>query len=233
MQPLLQGKEHGLGGSGWDQGKSVIQTTDRGYFITGDSVDPIHGDLEIYLIQTDENGGEKWASLIDHNGKTDSASYGIQTQDDGYIIVGGTGEYNLAAVDVLVVKIQGINDPSQPPVITGPSSGKPGKEYVYSFTAADPEENEVYYLIDRGDDTTSDWMGPYLSGEEVTKSHTWAKKGVYVIQAKAKDLEGNESDWGQLTVTMPCSFTTPVQWIFEKLFQRILSMLRLLQYLSS
>lgn len=220
-----------FGGSGWDLGKSVTQTTDGGYFITGDSVDPVHGDLEIYLIQTDENGGETWTSLIDHNGKTDSASYGIQTQDDGYIITGETGEYNLAAVDVLVVKIEGINDPPQTPVITGPSSGKPGKDYVYSFTTVDPEENEIFYMIDWGDDTTSDWMGPFLSGEEVTKSHTWTKKGVYVIQAKARDSHGNEGHWGSCTVTMPCSFSIPGQWIFERMVQRFLNALSLLQLL--
>jgi hypothetical protein len=211
----------------------VIQTTDGGYFITGDSTDPTHGDLEIYLIQTDENGVETWTYLIDHNGKTDSASYGIQTQDDGYIITGETGEYNLAAVDVLVLKIEGINDPPQIPAITGPSSGKPGKEYVYFFTAVDPEENQVYYLIDWGDSTASDWIGPYPSGAEVTKSHTWAKKGVYVIQAKAKDTNGNEGDWGTCTVTMPASSSIPGQWIFEKIVQRFLGALSFLHHVVS
>ena len=58
-------KEHGkfyptpnnhLRGTGYDDGYSVEQTTDRGYVITGYSLTNTNGGSDVYLIKTDENG---------------------------------------------------------------------------------------------------------------------------------------------------------------------------------
>jgi hypothetical protein len=220
-----------FGGNQWDEGKSVVQTADGGYFITGDYIDPAHGDPEAYMIKTDENGLEEWSYIIDHNGKTDSGSYGIQTQDGGYIMTGETGEYNLAAVDVLVIKINGTNYPPDPPTITGDLTGKPGKEYHYTFTTSDPEGNDVSYWIDWGDETSSDWIGPYHSGDTETTSHTWSKKGTYIISAKAKDIYDAESDWGTLTVIMPYSTHQPLVQFLKILLERFPHAFQILRYL--
>jgi hypothetical protein len=61
----------------------------------------------------------------------------------------------------------------------------------------------ILLFIDWGDGTDSGWIGPYNSGEEVTKSHKWSEQGNYTIKAKAKDVFDEESDWGYLEVTMP------------------------------
>lgn len=91
------------------------------------------------------------------------------------------------------------------PVIKGPTSGKAGTEYSYTFCSEDPEINNIYYLIDWGDGEVTDWIGPYSSGEEITLQHTWGAEGMYTIRAKAKDIYGVESDWGTLKVSMPRS----------------------------
>ncbi len=95
--------------------------------------------------------------------------------------------------------------PPIPPTITGPAKGKVGVEIEYNFTTTDPDGDEVSYFVDWGDGTNSSWIGPYLSADEVTQTHTWSKRGIYTIKAKAKDIYGAESDWGTLSVTMPCS----------------------------
>jgi hypothetical protein len=110
------------------------------------------------------------------------------------------------------------NHPPNPPTITGPASGKINVAINYNFTTNDPDGDEVSYYIDWGDDTNSGWIGPYASGEKITQSHTWKKKGDYTIKAKAKDSSGAESDWGTLPVTMPYSYN-PIQQFFEWLFQ--------------
>jgi hypothetical protein len=92
--------------------------------------------------------------------------------------------------------------PPTPPNITGPNSGKPGISYVYSFNSTDPEGEIVYYYIDWGDNTYEDWFGPFPSGVEVAKSHVFEYPGTYIIYAKAKDINGNESDWSCLWVTI-------------------------------
>jgi len=95
------------------------------------------------------------------------------------------------------------SNPPNPPIITGPKSGKPNRYYDYTFKAQDPEENQVYYYIDWGDNTTKGWIGPLTSGEEIILDHTWSESGKYKIRAKAMDTYCWESDWGYLDVTMP------------------------------
>jgi len=113
------------------------------------------------------------------------------------------------------------NQPPNPPTITGPSEGKVGTAYGYNFTAIDPNGDEVFYFIDWGDTTNSGWIGPYASGEQITRSHTWSTKGTYTVKAKAKDIYGNESDWGTHEVTMPKG-TTYIPSLFLELIERLM-----------
>ena len=65
----------------------------------------------------------------------------------------------------------------------------------FSAKTSDPDGDQLYYLWDWGDNTTSDWLGPYNSGEEIIASHSWSDEGVYEIKVKAKDANGAESEW--------------------------------------
>ncbi|GAH68460.1 unnamed protein product, partial [marine sediment metagenome] len=96
---------------------------------------------------------------------------------------------------------RGNNSPSEP-VITGTVNGEAGTEYEYVFVSIDPDNDNVYYYIDWGDNTHEDWFGSYNSGEEATTVHSW-EEGTYIVKIKAKDVYGAESDWGYLDVTMP------------------------------
>jgi hypothetical protein len=91
------------------------------------------------------------------------------------------------------------------PIITGPTNGKPGISYLYTFTSAlDPDGDEVSYFIDWGDSSTSGWTFYIPSGPPgYSESHSWSSEGNYTIKAKIKDIFGIESDWSELTVTMP------------------------------
>ncbi len=54
-------------------------------------------------------------------------------------------------------------------------------------------------------ETTSNWLGPYDSGELTQAKHSWGK-GSYSIKVKAKDSYGAESEWSEtLAITMPLS----------------------------
>jgi len=111
------------------------------------------------------------------------------------------------------------NQPPNAPTITGPSQGKPGNQYLYNFVTADPQTQNIYYFIDWGDNTTSDWLGPYLSGTEIHVTHSWTTRGTYTVKAKAKDILTAESDWGVLSVKIPTKYipgTNFLQWVFER-----------------
>jgi pimeloyl-ACP methyl ester carboxylesterase len=87
-----------------------------------------------------------------------------------------------------------------PPVIYGPSSGKVGVSYEYTFYSTNPGGNPLCYYIDWGDNN-SEWTDFLDYGANV--NHTWGKKGIYVIKAKAKCDLGFESPWSEFEVTMP------------------------------
>ena len=95
------------------------------------------------------------------------------------------------------------NQAPNPPKITGESNGKIGKPYNYYINSTDPEGNNVCYLIDWGDGTTTDWTELVFSGTTIRLSHVWDIEGAFTIKAKAKDSNDAESDWTTLTVTMP------------------------------
>ena len=117
------------------------------------------------------------------------------------------------------------------PMITGPTDGKVRIEYKYTIVATDPNEDDVYYDIDWGDDTTSGWIGPYPSGEEVTISHAWSEQETYTIKVKAKDDFDAESDWATLEISMPKTkpyLNRPFLNILENFIERFPLLARLL-----
>jgi hypothetical protein len=90
------------------------------------------------------------------------------------------------------------------PTITGPKTGRVGVSYDYSFVSIVPDGGDVFYWIDWGDGSNSEWVGPYHSGETVSVAHTWTEKNICSIRVKAKNTYETESDWSDsLEVTMP------------------------------
>ena len=152
----------------------------------------------------------------------------IKIIDDG---TGNANELN-PGVDIDALQnLAAVSTNQPPPTITGPAKGIIGVILEYNFTAIDSEGDEVYYFIDWGDDRTSGWIGPYLSGNQITESHTWLTKGTYTLEAKAKDTYGNESDWASLTVTMPSLYNKSIPQFLELLFQRFPNAFPILRYL--
>jgi len=111
--------------------------------------------------------------------------------------------------------IQESNDPPNKPSIDGETSGKAGQSYDYNFLTTDVDGNNIWYYIEWGDDTNTGWLGPYSSGEQITKSHTWNDKDTYTIRCKAKDVYDEESDWAYLEVTMPKNQQVSNMWFLE------------------
>jgi PKD repeat protein len=123
------------------------------------------------------------------------------------------------------------NDPPSAPSITGPTSGEPNVAYQWDFMALDPDNDDVSYQIDWGDGNLSTWYGPFNSGDVMAQSHVYSAEGTYTIKSKAKDIYGDESDWGTLTVTMPCSVEFEFLHFWELLFQRFPHAFPLLRHL--
>jgi hypothetical protein len=121
-----------------------------------------------------------------------------------YTIDDGNGGTDTGTVSITV---QANAPPSKPQRPTGPTTGQATVEYTFNATTTDPNNHQIYYQWDWGDGTTSNWLGPYDSGELTQAKHSWGK-GSYSIKVKAKDSYSAESEWSEaLAITMPLSHT--------------------------
>ena len=89
---------------------------------------------------------------------------------------------------------QTINNPPNKPTISGPTTGYINHAYNYTITATDPDNDNIKYFIDWGDQTTQQTTFE-SSGSVITVSHTWIKKGFYLVRVKAIDSNNAESAW--------------------------------------
>ncbi|MCX6666362.1 MAG: DUF2341 domain-containing protein [Euryarchaeota archaeon] len=90
------------------------------------------------------------------------------------------------------------NSPAKP---SGPNNGFTNMTYIYSTNTTDPEGDQIFYLFDWGDNSSSEWLGPYNSGEIICFNHSWMSQGYYQVKVKAKDIYDYVSEWSEpLTV---------------------------------
>jgi len=106
------------------------------------------------------------------------------------------------------------NNPPQEPSINGPNSGKKGTTYDFKFNTNDPDEDDIKFIIDWGDNN-SETTAYYPSGTEVTVPHTWTEIGTFVITVYAEDEFGMSSDdttFG-IAITRVRVINTPFHWL--------------------
>jgi hypothetical protein len=92
-----------FGGIGVDEINSIQQTSDGGYILTGWTGAYGAGDLDVWLIKTDEDGNKSWDKTF--GGLYEDYPYSVQqTKDGGYIIAGTVHSYGAGYLDVWLIK---------------------------------------------------------------------------------------------------------------------------------
>lgn len=103
---------------------------------------------------------------------------------------------------------KGMGDNAAPTVSTlsGPAEGVINTTYTYTYTATDPEDNNIRYAVDwDGDDSVDEYApssGYTASGTEGQKTHSWPSVGTYTFKVRTEDEGGMTSSWASYTVTI-------------------------------
>jgi hypothetical protein len=148
---------------------------------------------------------DEWTGFYS-SGETVSMSHSWSTAGTYYLKVKTEDVHGAQSVFSDAKEIVINTPPEKPARPSGPTSGKVGVSYSYSSSTTDADGDQIYYLFDWGDGTTSGWKGPYASGQIVSESHIWTARGNYQVKVKAKDTYGWESIWSDpLSINMPKS----------------------------
>jgi hypothetical protein len=167
-------------------------------FLGGTDIDVSYGGVAIIT-----KGIERLCVIISTNYKEGDATF-------GELWGNGISTYLSPTMDeidyITVEEFQPFGDPSlliagdsqkpaKPAKPEGETEGRPGEEYAYKSSTTDPDEDSLYYLFNWGDDTYSEWLGPYSSGDTTEATHSWTDSGTYELKVIAKDKNGVFSEW--------------------------------------
>ena len=190
------------------------------------------------ILALNPDGTERWRKKICNFQVHSSPCIG----DDGTVYIGSTSFKNKKGPYQDEGYIHAFNDfkynvPPENPIITGETNGNIEYYYDYGFSSIDSNNNPVSFYVEWGDGTYINWTGggryyddftlsECASGEVIYLTHRYYEPGTYTIKAKARDVLGEESDWGTLTVGMPRYKPTSLLYWFLEEHPRLFPFLR-------
>ena len=92
------------GGTEEDFGRSVVETSDGGYAITGVTFPFDNVKSDVWLVKTDVNGTMVWNQTYGGTSNELGGNSVMETSDGGYAIAGSTASYGAGGNDVWLIK---------------------------------------------------------------------------------------------------------------------------------
>jgi hypothetical protein len=116
-----------IGGAGYDEANSIIQTTDGGYAVAGSTQSFGAGNRDMYIIKLNGSGTLQWSRTV--GGTNLDAAYSIiQTTDGGYAVAGFNPTFGAGNSDFYIVKFD-----SSGTLLWSKTAGGGGLEYAFSI----------------------------------------------------------------------------------------------------
>jgi len=213
-----------FGGAGFDgveKSNSLLQTSDGGYLVLGNTYSFGAGNVDIYLLKTDLEGNLDWNKTFGGSNQ-DYSTQVLETSDGGYLVLGVTDSFGAGSSDIYLLKTDlegnldwnktfgGSNQDYSTQVLETSDGGYLVLGYTYSFGPGTPNNSNSYLLkIDL--EGNLDWNKTFggINVESSTKiletsdggylvlgyTYSFGAGGVDIYLLKT-DLEGN-TDWNK------------------------------------
>lgn len=192
-----------LGGAGEESARGILETPDRGFLLTGWSGSYGAGELDYWLVKTDENGNLEWSQTYG-GAKTERALTTIPTTDGDYIIIGNSFSFSQGRTDIFLVKIDHLGNQIWTMTFGGELAETPyditrtsDKDFAvvgrtYSFGAGD--EDGLFIKIDsNGNLISNQTYGGELA--DSVRAIFQEANGGYVIAGTTSSFGQGESDF--------------------------------------
>ena len=123
-----------FGGKAENRALSILQVSDGGYILAGDTSSYGANGVDALLIKTDSKGNEQWNMTF--GGKfRDEADSVSQTKDGGYILAGSTMSYAAGDWNAWLIKVNGKPSGTTTPPSASPTERAAGFEVVLAITS--------------------------------------------------------------------------------------------------
>ncbi len=123
-----------FGGKGENRALSILQVSDGGYIMAGDTSSYGANGVDALLLKTDANGNEQWNMTF--GGKfRDEADYVSQTKDGGYVLAGSTMSYGAGDWTAWLIKVSGELSGAAAAPSAGSTEKTPGFDVVLAITS--------------------------------------------------------------------------------------------------
>jgi parallel beta-helix repeat protein len=209
------------GGTDGDGARSLVQTGDGGYVLTGSTVSFSVGLSDFWLVKTDANGNAQWNKTYGGTNWDDVYSV-VQTGDGGYALAGCTDSFGAGNGDFWLVKTDasgntqwnktygGTSEDRAYSVVQTVDGGYALAGYTYSFGAGDSD----VWLVKTSANGDVPWNQTYGgTGEDYARSMVQTSDGGCALAGTTASFgAGNIDFWLLKTARQTSTIIVPDEY---------------------
>lgn len=193
------------GGTSIDRANSLVQTSDGGYAIAGETLSFGAGMGDFWLIKTDANGNEQWNKLYGGTDR-DSQQSLVHTSDGGYAIGGYTYSFSAGGADFWLVKTDANGNVQWNQTYGGPEldaadsliQTNDGGYAIAGVTHSFGAGGKDFWLVKTDGAGNMEWNQTYggIEGEGIFTSLVQTSDGGYALAGETESFgAGNQDFW--------------------------------------
>ncbi|MCW3985980.1 MAG: hypothetical protein NWE91_06195 [Candidatus Bathyarchaeota archaeon] len=211
------------GGAGIEAARSVVETSDGGYALAGETGSFGAGDVDFWLVKVDSSGNHEWNKTYG-GALVDGAFSVVETSDGGYALAGFTESFGASGSDFWLVKVDssgnhewnktyggGGNDPAHSLVETSVVEAGNGGYALAGFTVSFGEGGQDGWLIETDADGNMEWNQTYGgSGNDALNSVVKTDDGGYALAGFTESFGAGNKDFWLVKVARAWEYTFAV-----------------------